>query len=408
MIFSNIININISKFIPSDFAKNVKVPTLLIHGKEDELVNISHSRDIFKNIHRHTHKILLEVDGMHNDSRPQKSINTIRDFMFQYSYDALIVKEHRRRLNIKNAQINYNMKNRIDINSIVESFRNNQKKEIKKYLIYENNDKIKQNESKKLFFKENKSEFKKENRRLNNFEIGFNKSSFDHNNKLIRSKSQEIQQKSFKNKNNFLSDILEIIKNIQEKEKKSKIRNKSLLDVKIKNFYKKILFNDILNEGIEEINKKIDILFDKNTNNKEEEIDYLRTKKPSKRSNFSLFNEKNYQFENENNFFLDENLNEYSNKTSYKFGEMSQFEYSSVAFDEKNNYTDIHENKTSLNNNRGKIKTRRNQVLSGILDCNVKLGSSNIKITNLDKTSLRKGRDQLNFDKNNENPKDKI
>jgi len=41
----------------------------------------------------------------------------------QYSYDSLILKEHKRRLNIKNANLSFETKHRLDINSIVNNFK---------------------------------------------------------------------------------------------------------------------------------------------------------------------------------------------------------------------------------------------------------------------------------------------
>lgn len=193
----------------------MKVPTLIIHGKSDELVDITHSREIYNNINKNTYKLLLEVEGFHNDTRPPQSVNTIRDFIMQYSYDAMILKEHRRRLNIKNAHLSFKAKYSLDINSIVDNFRltqeNNNRNsflnasnnfnvnvndnnnynnssannnhfldhKLKQEISKANFDKIQLDEEEiqklKLNISNYQSEYKRENnRRLNNFKINFN------------------------------------------------------------------------------------------------------------------------------------------------------------------------------------------------------------------------------------------
>jgi hypothetical protein len=544
-------------------------------------VNVSHSREIYQNINKHTHKILLEVEGLHNDTRPTKSINTIRDFMIQYSYDALIVKEHRRRLYIKNAQINYNAKYRIDINSILESFRSNQEKEKENEINLEKNRKsiLKYNENlqkitdrknsidsnnnndyeirnskinsnsnfinnnkginnicdinkfkevkfEKSLINEYQSEYKKENRRLNNFKIDLNyntqQGNFDlnfnininnigidsnellllnkRNKNMIRLKSQENLKKisidkDNENHNNLITNILfdnsKIISINNNNDNNIGIRKRSNSfsisknikfypnnfiqdDIKSfillsKNIDKKFPEIDDINNNnsnydyrnidkeqiklnclIENYNNlKLNDLDNKNTNiyiNKESSStsnfsnNNNNNKKSYLRSSYSIFNNnndkdkerfnnkdinkdkdndnyiekineeknKNYtknHFNNDySNFDIKDNNNTYIdyNKTfnDYGFKLENNIDNSKIN-DDRNNYTDI--NNTNANkisaNGRGKIKSRRNQVLSGILNFDVKLGSSHIKITDLDKSSLRKNRDSNKSEK---------
>jgi hypothetical protein len=485
--------------------------------------------------------------------------------MIQYSYDALIVKEHRRRLYIKNAQINYNAKYRIDINSILDSFRSNQEKEIKleknrkSILKYNentknipdrknsinnknnnntkeflnsninfnidndidnnnvNNNKNNNNEYKDVKFKkslanEYQSEFKKENRRLNNFKIDLNYNTqqgnfilnFNNNNaidsnellllnkrnkNLIRPKSQENLKKisidnDNDNYNNLITNILfdnsKIISinnsnNINNSNFGIKKRSNSFSKSKNIKFYPKYFIEDDiknlinsnnLNNNKFEINKNLNLkgnkLSDKeeiyNNDNKNKEQINLNlimdnynklksndlnnpirnndnNKKSYLRSSYKIFNNennndikdkennndnyiekmnlgKNKNYTN-NHFDLDysnfnininnnDNTNIEINKTfnEYGFNIENNFVNTNIIND-RNNYTDI--NYTNANkisgNGREKIKSRRNQVLSGILNFDVKLGSSHIKITDLDKSSLRKKRDSNNPEK---------
>lgn len=92
---------DIKNFIPEKNAKNVYVPTILIHGVSDSLVPVSHSSRIYKKIPT-SYKKLLEVKGDHNDQRSNSDIILIRDFITNFTYDPIVLKEYKRRLLIKN------------------------------------------------------------------------------------------------------------------------------------------------------------------------------------------------------------------------------------------------------------------------------------------------------------------
>jgi predicted esterase len=58
-------------------AKNILVPTIMIHGKSDSLVPVTHSQEIIKFFHHKTIKKLLEVEGDHNDYRDSSDVNIV-------------------------------------------------------------------------------------------------------------------------------------------------------------------------------------------------------------------------------------------------------------------------------------------------------------------------------------------
>jgi hypothetical protein len=120
-------------------AKGITVPVLLVHGKQDSLIPIEQSREIYNNLENCIYKKLIEVEGDHNDCRDNRDINTIRDFILQFSYDSFILKEHRRRLRIKNAHLAHFEKYGLNINSIIKNFKLNMKEEIKKEKFVLNN-----------------------------------------------------------------------------------------------------------------------------------------------------------------------------------------------------------------------------------------------------------------------------
>lgn len=472
------------------------MPTLLIHGKSDELVDISHSREIYSNINKNTYKLLLEVEGFHNDTRPTQSVNTIRDFIMQYSYDALILKEHRRRLNIKNAHLNFKVKYSLDINSIVDNFRQTQQNnsrnnsfhfdnsnsnisnhalnhrnfinnKLKLELSKANFDKIQLNEEELQKLKINISNFqtektKREPRRLNNFKLDFNILSDNKKTKLfskkiksfIKSKSFDFSTSKYKNacflstcilntNNEFCStnDKLCITKNNENSFELEK-RNNSFMHSKNNKFYSMTLFkeeesfldlldddksnfidnhestkiNKILDENFDLYEEHLDLLneFSNKNINKYSSKDYvcssnLNSNKDNKvnfeselnlaRSHSNILNYEDNVFSRNKNYFNIENLNNDYDKNYNKTHVLDDkakeyFDASIISTQETNNCTDINNERrfVNLSNGRGKLKTRRNQVLSGILNCDVKLGSAQITITDLDRTSLRKGR----------------
>jgi hypothetical protein len=170
-------------------AKNILLPTIMIHGKSDGLVGINHSREIINNFHHKTIKKLLEVDGDHNDYRSVSDVNLIKEFIKQFSYDPLVLKEYKRRLLIQNSHNNFTEKNGIDLNFVLSAFKNTMK------------------DSKKPM-----------QRSINNFNL---MQKLKNNKKLDDSK--KLRSKSFENDNG-----LESLKEMNaSKPKNSKNRNKS-------------------------------------------------------------------------------------------------------------------------------------------------------------------------------------
>ena len=126
-ILSKISDFDIINFIPEQNAANIKVPTILIHGKLDSLVPVHHSTRIFNSISDKTIKKLLEVDGEHNSSRSTKDVAVLRDFIMQFSYDPIVLKEHKRRLLIKNVHNKYILTKGINVNQIISRAKENVK-----------------------------------------------------------------------------------------------------------------------------------------------------------------------------------------------------------------------------------------------------------------------------------------
>lgn len=64
-------------FDNENFARNVKSPILLIHGKKDTLIPIHHSKELFRILK--TKKKIIEVESGHNDIDPEVvSINFVK------------------------------------------------------------------------------------------------------------------------------------------------------------------------------------------------------------------------------------------------------------------------------------------------------------------------------------------
>ena len=354
--------------------------------------------------------MLLEVDGLHNDSRPNQTIKTIRDFMMQYSYDSLFLKEHRRRLNIKNAQLSFNAKYGIDISSIVENF-----SKTLEWDININNIPEKKNNHQDLILKPNKFYSKKEQqRRLNNFNIDHNMkiNKFYKANNLfnkIFSKSQEKIKKKYSvlfnyNEENSTSDN-------PSKNKETDIyrikRLNSMNIFKNEKFYSEILFkDDNFYDFASHQKNKINFKTQEEVKNniKNQLINFSIENNPTKFNSDKILekDENNFtqNFEEEKNnkkyFCFENNITE-QEKTNKSFGVFENyqdnFDVSFLSTQDIYNHTDLYidnKNSDNLNSGKNKIKLRRNQVLSGILNSDVKLDSSQITITDLDKTSLRK------------------
>lgn len=103
------------------------MPTLIIHGNEDSLINIEHSREIYKNLHKNTYKKLLEAPGEHNDVRSPNDIDTIKDFLMKFSYDPTILVEHQRRLKLRKIKLEDWDKFSMSMGSLMENHKNNRK-----------------------------------------------------------------------------------------------------------------------------------------------------------------------------------------------------------------------------------------------------------------------------------------
>ena len=275
----------------------------MIHGKSDALVGINHSRDIFNNFHHKTIKKLLEVDGDHNDYRSASDVNLIKEFIKQFSYDPLVLKEFKRRQLIQSSHNNFTEKNGIDINFVLSAFKNSTK--------------------------DGKTPFK---RSINNFNLLQNKSkknNVDENRKL-RSKSNDINLEN-------LPDTKKD-RNVSKPQKDLKTRNKSTNKAGIYD-----------SNNIHQIKLK-----------KFKDVEYNSNNVKIK----SAFN-------NDYNSIKDEKQEKNSENSMIK--DSFNFSFS----------TDTH-------NKHNKLRTERNNILGGILGCDMRIKSDQIKINTLDKSTFRK------------------
>jgi hypothetical protein len=169
----------------------------MIHGKGDALVGINHSREIINNFHQKTIKKLLEADGDHNDYRSSTDVNLIKEFIRQFSYDPLVLKEYKRRQLIQNTHNNFAEKNGLDFSFILSAFKNTMK------------------DSKKPF-----------QRSINNFNLLQNAKK----NKKRKNEEKKIRSKS----TDTIDNLNEISKTKLKADKNEKSRNKS--SNKVKNY----------------------------------------------------------------------------------------------------------------------------------------------------------------------------
>jgi len=253
----------------------------MIHGISDSLVSIEHSHEIFKNLIKSPCKKLLEVEGEHNDCRDNKDLSIIRDFIMHFSYDPLIMKEHKRRLAIKNLHLNYTEKLGINIDSIINNFKRNVKNDIKR-----------------------------EKREMNNFKI----------------KTQKIKEKS---------DIRS-----RSDDKKSKYSSKD-------NILKRSISLAIKENQILKADKKTNIQIKNNSSNK--------------RNSNSIYQNK-IDIKNQMLDFSIINLNDLDLNYSFKHNL----------------------------NHTNRLRSNRNNLLGNILNIETSVKSSQIKFTNIDKSSLKK------------------
>lgn len=122
-ILSKIKEFDINKFIPSNNAHKVMVPTFMIHGLQDSLVHFNNSREIYNNLNSNVYKKLLEIEGEHNDCRSKSDHQMVRDFIIQFAYDVSIINEYKRRMNTLNAQYAFAQQNGIRINKVIKTMK---------------------------------------------------------------------------------------------------------------------------------------------------------------------------------------------------------------------------------------------------------------------------------------------
>ena len=276
----------------------------MIHGKSDALVGINHSRDIFNNFHHKTIKKLLEVEGDHNDYRSASDVNLIKEFIKQFSYDPLVLKEFKRRQLIQNSHNNFSEKNGYDINFVLSAFKNS--------------------------MKDSKTPYK---RSINNFNLLQNKTKqkkIDENRKL-RSKSNDTN----------LENLPETKKdrNVSKPQKEVKNRNKSTNKADIYDL------NNIHQIKLKKFNKDTEL----NSNNVQINTNYA----------------------NDNNIIKEEN--DVKNMENSVMKDSLNFSFS-----------------TDTSNKHNKLRTERNNILGGILGCDMRIKMNQIKINTLDKSTFRK------------------
>ncbi len=371
-------NFDINDFVPFKNAKKVQVPTIIMHGTEDSLVKFEHSQIIYNSLPKNTFKKLILSPGEHNDCRSSQDVMLVREFMMQFAYDQLVLKEHYRRLSIKNARINFHNKYGLNINSVLLNFKNNVKNSIKE-------------ETKE--------------RRLNNFNVirnnKFHDDDISEGDKIsVRFYFEKIRSKS--------TDTIE------EEVMSSKIKkNENKTNPKVKTF-KRDNSNNKNNYNTSNIRMIKLNDFGQNANNLQQELQVLK--------------KNNIENSKINEAFCSESSNSQNNQVSVnqcKIQSSSVLSPNLVNSDKINidlnktfidsedsnnirNYQNINNNlndsqilidniglrKNNLNFNmypsKNRLRSDRNNILGGLLGCDLKIKSDQIKITNLDKSIKRK------------------
>lgn len=372
-ILEKIENFDISEFKPYLNARNVQVPTIIIHGLQDSLVGIDHSRTIMNNLHKNTYKKMLEVDGEHNDCRSAQDTELIRDFIMQFAYDGMVLKEHKRRLMLKNIHLNYTNKYGININSVISNFRNNIKENLKNEKIRKMNNlnvhsQIKVLKSKGICYISNSKNLKEN--MSNSFLFGDYKDEIQ-----LKSKSQDKKEediiKSQLNKNDNMN-------------KEIKIRYHSVLNNKIKK--RKKYFIDkkdftIGNNNEVNINKESDLNiilplklnFDDAKNEKEKEAEEKQKIK-------------NIFFIQSNNIILT------SDEPKKKNLDLST-KYSNAPLNDSQMQIDLlvspHKSSESSLSSR-RIRSERLNHLGEIFGCEVRIKSDQISFIDVHKQSMKR------------------
>lgn len=74
----------VQEFPHLDFIKNIKVPTLIIHSKDDYIIPISHGKRLYHHVN-HDKKHFIEIDGGHSIFKVDSNyIKHIDDFIKKY------------------------------------------------------------------------------------------------------------------------------------------------------------------------------------------------------------------------------------------------------------------------------------------------------------------------------------
>lgn len=415
-ILSKIPDFDILNFIPENNAAKIQVPTIIIHGKSDSLVPISHSNRIYKHIPSKTYKKLLEVDGVHNSSRSSADIITIRNFIMQFSYDPIVLKEHKRRMLIKTAHSKYINKKGINIQQIIQKAKNS---------YFENEWKSLQlnptnlsTVSGNLFPKKSNknSDFEEKTRVLNN--LNFEKERKRYVNKDNINKRMSAMYKSESNKldisaidtksqndNSFMetsmisvdvelsridsdsNNLLDLMNNKQTLTPEQSFINKNYIESK-----QKILFKRQLSTKKNRLNKSLSKEFDKHTKKrvfkaiKTKEASNLNIKNNSLKNEY--FNNKNTgklgsSFIKEKNVFNHSFISSKSNNTQNKLDDSLNLSIERRASNISNNNILSPDKSPSLN----KIDNN----LSFISDNNISLSELDESIINLQNNTVNIG-----------------
>ena len=109
---------DINKLRPIDCAEKTTVPAMFVHAKNDELINIQHTRDLIAKYKGE--KVLEEVEkGGHNSVRPKQVIKKIMKFFVKHligeeNIDEKKVNSSKNLINFLNINENYNFSDRSD------------------------------------------------------------------------------------------------------------------------------------------------------------------------------------------------------------------------------------------------------------------------------------------------------
>lgn len=456
-ILERIENFDINNFVPYKNAKNVQVPTIIIHGLQDSLVNAEHSRIIYNNLHRNTYKKLLEVEGEHNDCRSQSDVNNIRDFIMQFAYDSLVIKEHKRRLNIKNAHLNYTTKYGININSVISNFRNSIKKSTIKEKQCDDSSSLKNfscQNSKEMEYSDkiindaiSPQSKNSEKRRMNNFNIHGNMKK---NKILIPSHNKNFENLDRNDKYQLQADEYSDLIVNQELISENFITIEKIRSKSTDTYDDEVLSSKHKKESMSNLNLKAKYFKRESSNNTgfnsrgNGDRDFYSSNKEGevykKESGFNIKMIKYHEFGNNFKYSNHErpkediktlnidanNSQDEKNKTSpIKESPERKVSHNKQSISLSTNSGTNNLNATSVNisplsnallnesqlqfdnvnrnnitfhafpvnqsiNNKNKLRNERNNILGGILGCEVRVKSDQIKITNLDKSSLRK------------------